>query len=121
MSANTVVLIVVIAMIVLLLGACAWVARDRRDKRRRAEADSIPRQAHDEKRRVTLHEARAEETAAKGRVAQAHADVEADRARTLPRQAVGRHRDPTNSRDGLDRRFARADAPDPDSPRGHRA
>jgi len=60
MSTNTIVLIAVIAAIVLLLGAFTWLGRNRRDKRRRAEAASRGRHARVEKRRVTLGEARDE-------------------------------------------------------------
>ncbi|KMO69220.1 hypothetical protein [Mycolicibacterium obuense] len=117
MTTNTIVLIIVVVAIALLvIGAVAWVARDKRDKSRRAEAQRIRGQARDEKRHVTQREAHAEETAAKARAAQAEADIKAAQAKGLQQEAADHHRAASTSRDELRGHLERANDLDPDSP-----
>ena len=60
-------------------------------------------------------EALADETAAKGRAAQAEADAKAAHATGLQHQAEVRRTDAATARDEVDQEFERADTMDPDT------
>jgi FtsZ-interacting cell division protein ZipA len=114
MTTTTIVVIVVVAL--LLLAALAWVARNKRNQHRHIEAETIRGQARDDSRQVVQREARADETAAKARVAQAEADIKTAQAKGLQQEAAGHRHEASTSREGLDEQFHRADALDPATP-----
>ena len=93
MTTSTIVLIVVVAVAaVLLIAAIVWVARKKRIQHRRVEAGDIRDKAVEQSHKVGQREALADETAAKGRAAQAEAE------RVKKRLAVGVvHREFTHS------------------------
>jgi hypothetical protein len=114
MSTTTIVMIVGVALaVLLLLGVLAWVARNKRNDHRHAEAETIRGEAREETRHVVQREARAEETAAKARAAQAEADIKTAQAKGLQQQAAGHRSEAVTSREDLDEQFDRADALDP--------
>jgi FtsZ-interacting cell division protein ZipA len=116
MATSTIVLIVVVAVAaVLLIAAIAWVARNKRTQHRRVEAGDIRDRAAEQSHEVGQREALADETAAKGRVAQAEADAKAAHATGLQHQAQTRRSDAATARDELNQEFERADKIDPDT------
>ena len=116
MTTNTIVLIVVVAVAaILLIAAIAWVARKKRTEHRRVEAGDIRDKAVEQSHKVGQREALADETAAKGRAAQAEADAKAAHATGLQHQAEVRRTDAATARDEVDQEFERADTMDPDT------
>ena len=116
MTTNTIVLIVVIAVAALvLIAAIAWVARNKRTQHRRVEAGDIRDKAAEESHKVGQREALADETAAKGRAAQAEADAKTAHAKGLQHQAQVRRSDAATARDEVNQEFERADKIDPDT------
>lgn len=116
MNTNTIVLIAVIAVVaVLLIAAIAWFARNKRTQHHRVEAGDIRDKAAEQSHKVGRQEALAEETAAKGRAAQAEADAKAAHATGLQHQAQMRSSDAATARDELNQEFDRADKIDPDT------
>ena len=116
MTTSTIVLIVVVALVALLLiAALAWVARKKRTEHRRVEAGDIRDKAVAQSHKVGQREALADETAAKGRAAQAEADAKAAHAKGLQHQAQVRRSDAATARDEVNQEFERANKIDPDS------
>jgi FtsZ-interacting cell division protein ZipA len=116
MTTSTIVLIVVAAVAaILILAAVAWVLRNKRTEHRRVEAGDIRDKAAEQSHKVGQREALADETAAKGRVAQAEADAKAAHATGLQHQAQTRRSDAVTARDDLNQEFERADKIDPDT------
>ena len=116
MATSTIVLIVVVAVVALLLIAgLAWLARKKRTEHLRVEAGDIRDKAVAQSHKVGQREALADETAAKGRAAQAEADAKAAHAKGLQHQAQIRRSDAATARDEVNQEFARADKIDPDS------
>ena len=116
MNTNTIVLIVVIAVVALvLIAAIAWVARNKRTQHRRVEAGDIRDKAAEQSHKVGQREALADETAAKGRAAQAEADAKTAHAKGLQHQAQVRRTDAASARDEVNQEFERADKIDPDT------
>ena len=116
MTTNTIVLIVVVAVAaILLIAAIAWVARKKRTEHRRVEAGDIRDKAVEQSHKVGQREALADETAAKGRAAQAEADAKAAHATGLQHQAEVRRNDAATARDEVNQEFERADTMDPDT------
>jgi FtsZ-interacting cell division protein ZipA len=116
MTTSTIVLIVVVAVAaIVLIAAIAWVARNKRIQHRRVEAGEIRDKAAEQSHEVGQREALADETAAKGRVAQAEADAKAAHATGLQHQAEVRRSDAATARDDLNQEFERADTIDPDT------
>ena len=116
MTTSTIVLIVVVAVAaILLIAAIAWVARKKRTEHRRVEAGNIRDKAAEQSHEVGQREALADETAAKGRAAQAEADAKAAHARGLQHQAEVRRTDAVTARDEVNQEFERADTMDPDT------
>ena len=116
MTTSTIVLIVVVAVVaVLLIAAIVWVARKKRTQHRRVEAGDIRDKAVEQSHKVGQREALADETAAKGRAAQAEADANAAHATGLHHQAEVRRTDAATARDEVDQEFERADTMDPDT------
>jgi FtsZ-interacting cell division protein ZipA len=116
MTTSTIVLIVVVAVAaILLIAAIAWVARKKRTEHRRVEAGDIRDKAVDQSHKVGQREALADETAAKGRAAQAEADAKAAHATGLQHQAEVRRNDAATARDEVNQEFERADTMDPDT------
>src|SRR6478672_11757270 len=114
MTTNTIVLIVVVAVVaILLIATIAWVARNKRIQHRRVEAGNIRDKAAEQSHKVGQREALADETAAKGRAAQA--DAEAAHATGLQHQAEMRRNDAATARDEVNQEFERADTMDPDT------
>jgi FtsZ-interacting cell division protein ZipA len=115
MTTNTIVLIVVVAVVaILLIATIAWVARNKRTQHRRVEAENIRDKAAEQSHKVGQREALADETAAKGRAAQAEADAKAAHATGLQHQAEMRRNDAATARDEVNQEFERADKIDPD-------
>jgi len=115
MTTSTIVLIVVVAVAaIVLIAAIAWVARNKRTQHRRVEAGEIRDKAAEQSHEVGQREALADETAAKGRVAQAEADAKAAHATGLQHQAEMRRTDAATARDEVNQEFERADKIDPD-------
>ncbi|MDT5328277.1 MAG: hypothetical protein QOF25_5429, partial [Mycobacterium sp.] len=81
----TIVSIVVVVAVaaLLLIAALAWVWRNKRTEHRRVEAGDIRDKAVELSHKVGQREALADETAAKGRAAQAEADAKAAHATGL--------------------------------------
>ena len=116
MTTSNIVLIVVVAIAaILLIATIAWVARTKRNQHRRVEADQIREDAKEETRQVKQREALADETAAKGRAAQAEADIKTAQAAGLQQQAAGHRSEAVTARDELNQEFERADKMDPDT------
>jgi len=116
MSTTSIVLIVVVAVVaILLIATIAWVARNKRTQHRRVEAGNIRDKAAEQSHKVGQREALADETAAKGRAAQAEADAKAAHATGLQHQAEVRRTDAATARDEVDQEFERADTMDPDT------
>ena len=116
MTTNTIVLIVVVAVVaILLIATIAWVARNKPTPHRRVEAGNIRDKAAEQSHKVGQREALADETAAKGRAAQAEADAKAAHATGLQHQAEVRRNDAATARDEVNQEFARADTIDPDT------
>jgi FtsZ-interacting cell division protein ZipA len=116
MTTTSIVLIVVVAVAaIVLIAAIAWVARNKRNQHRRVEAGNIRDKAAEESHKVGQREALADETAAKGRAAQAEADAKAAHAVGLAHQAQTRRSDATTARNEVNQEFERADKMDPDS------
>ena len=116
MTTSSIVLIVVVAIAaILLIAIIAWVARNKRNQHRRVEADKIREDAKEETRQVKQREALADETAAKGRAAQAEADIKTAQASGLQQQAAGHRSEAVTARDELNQEFERADKMDPDT------
>jgi FtsZ-interacting cell division protein ZipA len=116
MTTTTIVIVAVALAALLLLGALAWVARNKRNQHRHTEAETIRDQAREDDRDVTQREALAEETAAKARAAQAEADIKTAQAKGLAQQADGHRSEAAASREDLNERFDHADALDPATP-----
>ena len=115
MTTSSIVWIVVIAVVALvLIAAIAWVARNKRTQHRRVEAGDIRDKAAEQSHKVGQREALADETAAKGRAAQAEADAKTARAKGLQHQAQVRRSDAATARDEVNQEFERADKIDPD-------
>jgi FtsZ-interacting cell division protein ZipA len=115
MTTSTILLIVVVAVAALLLiAAIAWVARNKRNQHRHVEAGKMRDRAEEQSHEVGQREALADETAAKGRVAQAEADAKAAHATGLQHQAEVRRTDAATARDDVNQEFERADTMDPD-------
>ena len=109
-------MIVVVAVVaILLIATIAWVARNKRTQHRRVEAENIRDKAAEQSHKVGQREALADETAAKGRAAQAEADAKAAHARGLQHQAEVRRNDAATARDEVNQEFERADRMDPDT------
>lgn len=118
MATSTVVLIIIAAVVaILLIAGLTWVARNKRNQHRHAEAEKIREDAREETLHVKQHEALADETAAKARAAQAEADVKAAQAAGLQQQAAVHRGEAVTSRDHLNDQWDRADTLDPASPR----
>jgi len=71
--------------------------------------------AEEESHKVGRREALADETAAKGRAAQAEAEAKTAHAKGLQHQAHTRRADAAAARDEVNQEFERADKIDPDS------
>jgi FtsZ-interacting cell division protein ZipA len=116
MTTSTIVLIVAVAIAaIVLIAAIAWVARNKRTQHRRVEAGEIRDKAAEQSHKVGQREALADETAAKGRAAQAEADAKAAHATGLQHQAEVRRNDAATARDEVNQEFERADTMDPDT------
>jgi hypothetical protein len=116
MATNTIVLIVVAAVVaILLIAGLTWVAHNKRNQHRHIEAEKIREGARQETLQVKQHEALADETAAKARAAQAEADVKAAQAAGLQQQATVHRGEAVTSRDHLNEQWDRADTLDPAS------
>ena len=116
MTTNTIVLIVIVAVVaIVLIAVIAWVARNKRTQHRRVEAGNIRDKAAEQSHKVGQREALADETAAKGRAAQAEADAKAAHATGLQHQAEMRRNDAATARDEVNQEFERADTIDPDT------
>jgi hypothetical protein len=116
MTTSTIVLTVIVAVAALaLIAALVWVARNKRNQHRHVDAEQIRDQAKEETLRVRQREALADETAAKGRAAQAEADVKAAQASGLQQQAAAHRSEAVTSRDQLNEQWDRADKLDPAS------
>ena len=102
-------------MAILLIATIAWVARNKRTQHRRVEAGDIRDKAAEQSHKVGQREALADETAAKGRAAQAEADAKAAHATGLQHQAEMRRSDAATARDEVNQEFERADTIDPDT------
>ncbi len=114
MTTSTIILIVVVAVAALLcLAGLVWVARNKRNQHRHAEADKIREGAKEETLHVKQQEALADETAAKARAAQAEADVKAAQASGLQQQAAAHRSEAATSRDQLNEQWDRANKLDP--------
>src|SRR6478736_272958 len=112
MTTSTIVLIVVVAVVaILLIATIAWVARNKRIQHRRVEAGNIRDKAAEQSHKVGQREALADETAAKGRAAEA----KAAHATGLQHQAEMRRNDAATARDEVNQEFERADTMDPDT------
>jgi len=116
MATSTTVLIVVAAVVaILLIAALTWVARNKRNQRRRVEADKIREDARQETLQVNQQEALAEETAAKARATQAEADIKTAQAKGLQQQAAVHRGEAVTSRENLNEQWDRAETLDPAS------
>jgi hypothetical protein len=116
MATNTIVLMIVAAVVaILLIAGLAWVAHNKRNQQRHVEAGKIREDARQETLQVKQQEALAEETAAKARAAQAEADVKAAQASGLQQQAEVHRGEAVTSRDHLNEQWDRADTLDPAS------
>jgi FtsZ-interacting cell division protein ZipA len=116
MTTSTIILIAAVAVVaVLIIAAIAWVARNKRTQHHRLEAGDIRDRATEQSHKVGRQEALAEETAAKGRAAQAEADAKAAHATGLQHQAQMRSSDAATARDELNQEFDRANKIDPDT------
>jgi hypothetical protein len=114
MATSTIILIIVVAIVVVgLIAAIGWVARNKRNQHRHVVAGRIRDAVAEESLQVGQQEALADETAAKARAAQAESDVKAAQAGGLQQQAAAHRRDASASRDHLDNEWARADTMDP--------
>jgi FtsZ-interacting cell division protein ZipA len=115
MATSTIIVIVIVAVAaILILAALAWVLRNKRTQHRRVEAGDIRDKAAEQAHKVGQREALADETAAKGRVAQAEADAKTAHAAGLQHQAQTRRTDAATARDEVNQEFERADKVDPD-------
>lgn len=114
MATNTIVWIVIgVIAAVVLIGAIAWLARNKQATRRHAEAEEIREEVREEQQVVQRREAIAEETAAKARAAQAEAEAKAAEARRLQANAEQNQTEVAARRDALDERLSHADSIDP--------
>ncbi|MBT2264015.1 hypothetical protein J7E74_03290 [Rhodococcus erythropolis] len=105
-------MVVVIAIVAALL----WMARNRRDERRHIEAEQIREDVADKSLQVGEREARAEETAAKARMVKAEADAKAAEASALQHHAAQHRKEATSSREELNQQRDHADTIDPKVP-----
>src|SRR6476620_9373002 len=114
MTTSTIILIVVVAVVaILLIAAIAWVARNKRSQHRRVEAENIRDNAAEQSHKVGQREALADETAAKGRAAQAEADAKAEHATGLQDQPHMPRHDAAPDRDDVNQGYERAHKIDP--------
>ncbi|WP_328356553.1 hypothetical protein OG976_00775 [Mycobacterium sp. NBC_00419] len=114
MATNTIVWIVIgVIAAVVLIGAIAWLARNKQATRRHAQAEEIREEVREEHQVVQRREAIAEETAAKARAAQAEAEAKAAEARRLQANAEQNQTEVAARRDALDERLSHADSIDP--------
>jgi hypothetical protein len=116
MTTSTIILIAAVVVVaVLLIAAIAWFARNKRTQHHRVEAGDIRDKATEQSHKVGQREALAEETAAKGRAAQAEADAKTAHATGLQHQAQMRSSDAATARDEVNQEFDRANKIDPDT------
>lgn len=114
MATNTIVLIILVVIAALLiLAALTWALRNRRIEKRRAEAGVIRDKAVEQSHEVGQREARADETAAKSRAAQAEAEAMSAHAAGLEHEAQQRRGDAVTARGEVNREYERADKVDP--------
>jgi FtsZ-interacting cell division protein ZipA len=116
MATSTIIVIVIVAVVAILIAAAlAWVIRNKRTEHRRVHARDIRDKAAEQSHKVSQREAFADETAAKGRAAQAEAEAMATGAAGLQHQAHAYRTDAATARGEVNQAFARADKVDPDS------
>lgn len=114
MTTNTIVWIVIgVIAAVVVIGAIAWLARNKQASRRHAQAEEIREQVREEHQTVARREAIAEETAAKARAAQAEAEAKVAEARRLQDNAEKHRTEAAARREDLDERLLHADSIDP--------
>jgi nitrogen fixation-related uncharacterized protein len=113
MATSTTWIIVAVVAAILVLGALAWAARNRRNHQLHGQAEKIRGEVEQDSVKVARRQAIADETAAKARAAKAEAEVKAAEAARLEQRA-GEHLSSIEaSRDDLDERRAHADTIDP--------
>lgn len=112
MVTNTIVLIVVAAVVALLLtGMLAAVMYKTRTRQRLVEGETIRDQAEENVRHVRHQEAVADECAAEAHAAQVEVDIKTAGARRLHRQASARRSEAVTSRLQLNKVSNRVDSP----------
>jgi hypothetical protein len=92
--------------------------RRKRTEQHRIQASDIREAATAQEHEVGRHEALADETAARARVAVAEADAKAAHATGLQHQAEERRDGAATAREAVDEEFQRADTLDPDTREG---
>lgn len=100
---------------VLVLAAIVWALLRQRQEHRRTQAGQIREEAAEKSVIVEQRQARADETAARARGAQADAEAKTAEATRLKNQARVQHSDATTSRDDVVEQQKRADKIDPDT------
>jgi hypothetical protein len=120
MATNTIIEIAVAAVaVIVILIALVVLARHKRTEHRRVQAGEIRDDAAEQAHTVGRHEALADETAARARVAAAEADAKSAHARGLAHQAEQRRSGAATARGEVDEKFQRADTLDPDTDGDH--
>lgn len=112
---TTTVIIIAAVVVIALVCAVIWVLLRKRTEDRRVEAAGIRDQAAEQSFKVGQREALADETAARGRAAQAESDAKAAEAERLQHRAHAHSSEAASSRDELKQEWERADKIDPDS------
>jgi FtsZ-interacting cell division protein ZipA len=114
MASNTVIWIVIAAIVAIVLIALAvLITQKATQRRRRLEARNIRQEVQADTTRVEKREALAEETASKARAAQAEAEAKAAEAARLEQRAAAHREQTATSRDELRQRAEHADTLDP--------
>ncbi|MFW0793735.1 hypothetical protein AAFP30_07985 [Gordonia sp. CPCC 205515] len=106
-------IIIAVVIVVIVLIVAAFLMRQR-TARRRAEAQNIRENAEEKVSDLRHREARAEESEALARKAQAESDAKAAEAKRLNEQARVHQGQAVESREDIENEFARADKIDPD-------
>ena len=114
MDSNTVVIIIVAAVLALLiLAVLIWALRSRGEQRRHIEAQQIRERVDQVAQQAQRREAFADETETRARAAQAEADAKAAEAARLQQRAQAHRSNVTSARQELDEQRAHADRIDP--------
>jgi hypothetical protein len=106
--ATSTIIVIVAAVAILIVATLAWVLRNKRTEHRRVQAGDIRDKATEPSHKVGQREAFADETAAKGRAAQAEAEAMAAHAAGLQHQAQTHRSDAATARDEVNQEFERA-------------